>query len=190
MPNILREWCNNASETHSVQFALHKHMMAKPKKKILYLITKSNWGGAQRYVFDLATSLNKEEYDVVVALGGTGRLVDELKNKKVRVIQLKSLERDISIFKEIKSAIELFKIIKSEKPNILHINSSKAGGLGALIGRILGVPKIIFTAHGWAFNEDRPWRQKISIKTLHWLTILLSHTTITVSETTKRNVPG
>ncbi len=158
------------------------------KKKILYLITKSNYGGAQRYVFDLATNLNPEEFEVVVALGGTGRLVDELKNKKIRTITPKNLERDISIFKEFKLVVELWKIIKSEKPDILHINSSKAGGLGAFIGRILGVPKIIFTAHGWAFNEDRPWWQRIIIKKLHWITVVLSHTTIAVSEMTKRQM--
>ena len=38
------------------------------RKKILFIITKSNWGGAQRYVYDLATSLPKEKYEVAVAL--------------------------------------------------------------------------------------------------------------------------
>lgn len=42
------------------------------KKKILYIITKSNLGGAQRYVLDLATSLPKEAFDVAVAFGGNG----------------------------------------------------------------------------------------------------------------------
>ena len=34
--------------------------------KALVLITKSNWGGAQRYVYDLAVNLPKELYDVEV----------------------------------------------------------------------------------------------------------------------------
>lgn len=163
-------------------------MEKQHRTKILYLITKSNWGGAQQYVFDLASELSPDEFDVVVALGGTGRLKDELSAKNIRTISLQNLERDISFFKEIQSTIELFKILKSEKPDILHINSSKAGGLGAFIGRILSVPKIIFTAHGWAFNEDRPWWQRVVIKKLHWITILLSHVTITVSETTRRQM--
>ncbi len=157
-------------------------------KKILYLITKSNFGGAQRYVFDLATNLDRNKYEVAVALGGTGRLYEELKKKKIRTIPLHTLERDISLFKEIKAIRELFKIIKKEKPDILHINSSKAGALGAFLGRILRVPRIIFTAHGWAFNEDRPWWQRLIIKKIHWLTVLFSHTTITVSDTTKRQM--
>lgn len=163
--------------------------MTKPtRKKILFLITKSNWGGAQHYVFDLATQLDAEKFDVVVALGGSGRLSTELIKKGVRVITLHTLERDVSLVKEMKATRELWQVIKSEKPDILHINSSKAGGLGALIGRLLSVPKIIFTAHGWAFNEDRPWWQRIIIKKLHWITIVFAHTTIVVSEVTKRQM--
>jgi glycosyltransferase involved in cell wall biosynthesis len=40
---------------------------------------------------------------------------------------------------------------------------------------------VIFTAHGWAFNEDRPGWQKLVIAYLHWLTVMLSHQTIAVS---------
>ena len=39
------------------------------KKKILYVITKGNFGGAQRYVYDLATSLPKDKFEVLVACG-------------------------------------------------------------------------------------------------------------------------
>ena len=37
------------------------------RTKILFVITKSVWGGAQRYVFDLATNLPKDQFDVAVA---------------------------------------------------------------------------------------------------------------------------
>jgi len=52
--------------------------------KILYLITKSNWGGAQTYVYDLATSLGdrvtkSSEFEMVVAVGGNGPLIEKLK---------------------------------------------------------------------------------------------------------------
>ena len=45
-----------------------------PKKKVLIVITKSNFGGAQRYVFDIARNL-KNIFDVTVACGGNGLLV-------------------------------------------------------------------------------------------------------------------
>ena len=47
-------------------------------KKILFLITKGTWGGAQRYVFDLATSISKDRFNAVVAYGTTGKLAEDL----------------------------------------------------------------------------------------------------------------
>lgn len=158
------------------------------QKRVLFLITKSNWGGAQRYVFDLATGLPRDRYEVAVACGGNGPLVDKLQSAGVKVISISSLERDVSLTKEFLALKETSDIIRHEKPDILHINSSKAGVYGAVLGRIFRVKKIIFTTHGWAFNEDRPGWQQIILKFLHWLTVLLSHKTIAVSEEVKRQM--
>lgn len=70
----------------------------------------------------------------------------------------------------------------------MHLNSSKMGGIGAFIGRITGVKRIIFTAHGFAFNEDRPMWQKLILIFFHYLTILLTHKTIMVSDKTKKDI--
>lgn len=159
--------------------------MEKKKRKILYLITKSNFGGAQRYVYDLARAINSDVYDIAVACGGEGVLTDKLREKNIRVIPIASLARDISILAELRAIVSLFQIISKEKPDILHTNSSKAALFGGLIGRITRVPTIIFTAHGWAFNEDRSELQKNALKLLHWVTVLLSDATIAVSRSTK-----
>jgi glycosyltransferase involved in cell wall biosynthesis len=135
------------------------------KQKILYVITKSVWGGAQRYVFDLATNLPKEKFEILVATGGNGPLIKKLEDKGIPVLKLSSLERDISFFKELRSFIELVRIMRNFSPDIVHLNSSKAGGLGALAARLARVKKIVFTAHGWAFNESR----NILAKTLIWV---------------------
>jgi glycosyltransferase involved in cell wall biosynthesis len=163
-----------------------------PKKKVLFLITKSNWGGAQRYVYDLATHLDPERFTPVVALGGTGVLKEQLEHAGVRVITISSLDRDISLRKEWAFATELWQILRTEQPAVFHVNSSKAGGIGTLLGRLARVPRVIFTAHGWAFNETRPLWQRLVIKALHWVTVLLSHKTIAVSNAivTQMNWPG
>lgn len=157
------------------------------KKKILFLITKSNFGGAQRYVYDLAMGL-RDGFEVVVAVGGDGLLKDKLETADIKVTSLPDLQRDISWTKELRSFVHLVKLLRLEQPDILHINSSKAGALGALAGRLVGVPKIIFTAHGWAFNEDRPLGQRLILKSIHWLTVLLCHQTIAVSYEVKRQM--
>ena len=83
--------------------------------KILFVITKSNWGGAQRYVFDLATTINKDKLDVVVAHGGEGALHTKLKNAGIRTIHIAHLERNLSLSNEILAFFELRKIISQER---------------------------------------------------------------------------
>jgi glycosyltransferase involved in cell wall biosynthesis len=150
--------------------------------KIVYLITKSNWGGAQRYVYDLATSFKAKGVEVAVAFGGNGVLKEKLEEASVRTIPLTTLVRDVALKREFESAKELYQLIKQEKPDVLHLNSSKAAGIGGLIGRILGVPLIVFTVHGAPFREDRGFFVKKLIYVATWLTCLLSHKIITVSK--------
>lgn len=162
--------------------------MEKSKIKVLFLITKGNFGGAQRYVYNLASHLPKEKFEPIVACGKGDSLQAKLSEKAIRSITLESSQRDINILKDFKAFLEIKKIIRTEEPHILHVNSSKAGGLGALAGRMLGVKKIIFTSHGWAFNENRGAFQKFLIYFLHWITVILSHQTIAVSYKTARDI--
>ncbi|MEK7568601.1 MAG: glycosyltransferase family 4 protein [Patescibacteria group bacterium] len=163
-------------------------MSKMPSKiKVLFVITKSNFGGAQKYVYDLATGLQKDRFETAVALGGSGQLIQKLHEQRVRVIPIFSLTRDINALSDLFAFFELWSIIRLEKPVVVHLNSAKASGLGALAARLAGVPKIIFTAHGWAFNEDRPFLQRIVIKFFSWITVMLSHKTIAVSEAVRND---
>ena len=157
-------------------------------RKLFICITKSNWGGAQKYVFDIATNTPRDQFDTTVVLGGDGDLKKRLEQAGIKVISLKNSQRDINVIKEFCLLFELIKLFGKEKPDIIHLNSSKIGGVGALAGRITGIKKIIFTAHAWAFNENRNFLSKILIKTLHTITIILCHKTISVSEITKKQI--
>ena len=156
--------------------------MTEKPVKLLLAITKSNWGGAQRYVYDIAHHFsNDKDFEITVLTGGQGDLVAKLSDINIKTIPLLSLKRDIGIVNDVKSIFELFSIIRKEKPDVLHLNSSKMGLFGALIGRILFVPRIIFTAHAWPFNEMRPRYQRYIFRALGLVTVFLSHKTIAVS---------
>ena len=158
------------------------------RKKIMFAITKGVWGGAQEYVFTLATSLPEDKYDVVVVCGEGETLQKNLTVRTIRTITIETLKRNISFVSEIKSFFNLLRIIKNEKPDVLHLNSSKMGLLGGIAGRIYKVPKIIFTCHGWAFNESRPFIVRKVFLLLQWITVALSHITIAVSRKTKNDI--
>ena len=153
-----------------------------PKKNILFVITKSNWGGAQRYVYDLATHLSPEQFEIGVVFGQPGLLAEKLAGTRIATHPILSLQRDVSMVADLKSFFELLRLFRAEKPDIVHLNSSKAAGVGALAARCAGVPCIIFTAHGWPFLEQRNFFSRAVIYLFSWLTALLSHKIIVVSD--------
>ncbi|MFA6158630.1 MAG: glycosyltransferase [Candidatus Paceibacterota bacterium] len=159
-------------------------MAETPQKKLLIVITKSNFGGAQRYVLDLSRSL-VGRYDVAVACGGNGTLVEKLKEAGVRTIPLTTLGRNVSPLKDLHSLLSLALLIRKERPDVLHLNSSKVGIMGAIAALVSPRTKTVFTAHAWAFNENRGPFSKLAIGTLHWLTVFLCTRAIAVSQGVK-----
>lgn len=133
-------------------------------RKILYIITQSEWGGAQKYVYDLATNA-PEGYLPIVVCGGKGILIKRLERKGILVIRSKYLTRNIRPAKDILAMLELTRILKLIRPDIVHLNSTKSEVIGGLAARKAHIPKIIFTAHGYVVNEVMPnWQKQIYIK--------------------------
>ena len=111
-------------------------MPDKSTKKILFIITKSVWGGAQKYVFDMATSLPKDQFEPIVAGGGKGIMAEKIISAGLPYLEIKSFQRGISFWKEIVSFFEILKILFKTKPDIVHVSSSKAGGIVGVAGLI------------------------------------------------------
>jgi glycosyltransferase involved in cell wall biosynthesis len=134
--------------------------------KILYIITQSELGGAQKNVLDLATGL-KNRHQVLVAAGneGSGRFFEVLRKSQIPCVRLKYLRRSINPYFDLLGLLEIRKLVKKERPDVLHLHSSKAGLLGSLAGETLrfssalfGINrsgyrlKIIYTVHGAVFT--------------------------------------
>ncbi len=120
------------------------------KQKILYIITKDDVGGAQKYVNDLIENLDKNLFETKLLRGG--KEIKWLSNK---------IWPWFLFLNDWLAILELAKIYKKEQPDIIHLNSSKAGVIGSLATKIYKIschllhvacPKVIFTAHGWVFN--------------------------------------
>lgn len=156
--------------------------------RILYVITKANWGGAQKYVYDLALAAKDAGHEVKVAYGESGTLSARLADAHIPIVAIPAMGRNVHLGNDSHLFFSLRALFERERPDVVHLNSAKAAGLGALTARIAGVPRIIFTAHGWAFNESRPWWQRVLIWNLSGITVLLAHTTICVSDAVKRQI--
>lgn len=159
------------------------------QEHVCIAITKTEpMGGAQKYVLTLATELASRGHKVTVVAGGTGALFAELDKAGIQYRVLRHSQRDISFLREIFVMKELYAILREIRPDVLHLNSSKLGGIGSVVGRMSGIRTVVFTAHGWAFNENRPSWQKAVFYLLYWITIVLCNRTICVSQETRRQI--
>lgn len=129
------------------------------KPTILFVITQEIWGGAQRYVTDLVSNLD-QEYNCVIAIGqanGSRDLTNHLQKNTCQIIYLKHLVRSISPWHDLSAVKELRDLYDTLKPDIVHLNSSKAGVIGSFAARLSKTkPKVVYTVHGWVFNEPLP----------------------------------
>jgi glycosyltransferase involved in cell wall biosynthesis len=96
-------------------------------------------------------------------------------------IHIIPIVRPISLINDLKALFSFIKLFKKEKFNIIHLHTPKASLLGAIAGRILGHPNIIFHLHGLVslkFNVP----QKGLTLLMERVPLLLSHKVICVSK--------
>ncbi len=118
--------------------------------RIVYIITKAEWAGAQRVVYELADAFGKlDGFEVVLFVGEQGVLEDRIRDMGIRVRVCKHLKWKPNPFEDILGIIELYRMIREERPDIVHCHSTKAGFLGRVAASLTGVPKIVYTVHGW-----------------------------------------
>lgn len=122
------------------------------KKKILYIV-EAMGGGVFTYVSQLCNDMIGE-FDVYLAYSlrpQTPKNYKEFLDSKVHLIQMKYAGRKglTSISNDINAIKELKKIEKQVKPDIIHLHSSIAGGLGRLA--YSGKNNVVvYTPHGYA----------------------------------------
>jgi glycosyltransferase involved in cell wall biosynthesis len=127
--------------------------------KILYIITQADGGGAQKYVLALA-----KHFRGIIAAGQEAKMLfDQASKDSIVTYRLKHLKRNISLYSDLMAIFEIRSLIKTYNPDIVHLNSSKAGFLGSLACVFLKT-KVVFTAHGFIFNEPMPvWKKNFYI---------------------------
>lgn len=150
--------------------------------RIGYLITRMDeYGGAQVHVRDLALWMRNKGHEVIVYSGAPGVVSDELKAAGIAYHEIPSMHRAIHPFKDPMAIHEIIETLKKTQPDILTCHSSKAGILGRIAARILGIPSV-FTAHNWTFGKGAPKLLRPIYWIIEWLCGKIGDHIITVSE--------
>lgn len=153
--------------------------------KILYVVTRTELGGAQKCVMSLVNS-RPHGYNAVVAAGTEDLghkneyLYGSCTDYNIKFHQLPSLQARISPKKDFRALIEIIKLIKVLKPDIIHLHSTKAGLIGRMAALITRTPAV-FTAHGWAFTEGVKLSRKAAAIITECISASFTKRIITVS---------
>lgn len=127
--------------------------------RVLHVIARLNVGGTTRYITRLAEELPKHKIETFVATGFVqGSEAEDPSVKKLKVIRIPSLGRQINPIKDHFAFKQLLEIVKEAKPDILHTHTFKAGYIGRIktkeINKAAGKRvKFVHTFHGHLFDD-------------------------------------
>ncbi len=119
--------------------------------KIIQLITGSaSFGGAEAHVRDLAIGLRARGHDCIVMGPGEGLLADQLRANGVPLVRIPALKKPIHPFWDLISVFQVMIAVRQLRPDIIATHTSKAGLIGRVAARLMGIPSS-FTPHGLSF---------------------------------------
>lgn len=150
---------------------------------ILYIVTKSDLGGIQKYLLEIAQKLPKD-INAHFLMGSSGYLSEELLKLGVRSENIHFISMTNNIFdvaQHINSNFKTLQLIKKIKPDIIHCNATT----GAIVGSICGFlthTKTIYTVHGWPFTDGISKNKQKFYKVLEFLICSVFKKIICVSE--------
>ena len=132
------------------------------------------------FLLPLMIEMREEGHDVV-GVCADGALVGPVRHAGFRVETI-PLARSFNPLRAIKSFLGLYKLLRHERFDLVHVHTPAAAFVGRLAARLAGVPRIVYTAHGFYFHEHMAWPKRWLIITMEWLAGRFTHTLFTQSE--------
>lgn len=156
------------------------------KKKILYIV-EGFGGGVYSFITELANGLS-DEFDITLAYSRRSETPADITkdfDNRIKMVELKNT-RNINIIQDTLGALKIRKLLKDEKPDILHLHSSKAGFMGRIMVNTLELKhncKVFYNPHGFSFLQSNISKTKRNIYfLLERLATLFGGTIVCVSE--------
>jgi glycosyltransferase involved in cell wall biosynthesis len=100
-----------------------------------------------------ALSLDPSRYQVSVIAGSGDRLLDEASKAGLEVLIEPSLRSPLAPCDDARALRRLSALMRTDRFDVVHTHSAKAGTLGRLAAYRAHVPRIVHTYHGLPFHE-------------------------------------
>ena len=156
----------------------------KPKIKILFIITSSGIGGAEKILYYTATGLDYNKYDIsVCSLKNKGEIARALEKQGIEVccLHMGGRESFLGCLSSIIALIRLFPYLVRIRPTIVHSFLFRANILARIAGYLTGIPIIISSVR--VMGGEKKYFHYVEMIT----SFMVDHY-VTVSESVKRYI--
>lgn len=128
----------------------------------------------------LMTALVAEGHEVV-GVGADGPLLAKVRAAGLRV-EVIPFQRSLNPLAHIAAFRELVRLFRRERFDLVHTHAPIASMVGRWAAWVAGVPRIVYTAHGFYFHERMPgWKRTAHIG-LEWLAGRVTHVLFTENQ--------
>ncbi len=129
--------------------------------RVAHVITRMILGGAQENTLHTCDILHRRPgWEVLLVtgppLGPEGELLTEARRRGIPCVVIPEMRRAINPCLDAAALFRLIHVLRRFRPAVVQTHSSKAGILGRLAARLLGVPVIIHTVEGLPFHRYAP----------------------------------
>lgn len=99
----------------------------------------------------------------VTAVCSDGPFIAELRERGYHIENI-AIARSMNPFAALRSIAHLVRLFRRERFDIVHVHTPVAALIGRVAARIVGVPLVVYTAHGFYFHNDMPsWKRRFFV---------------------------
>lgn len=140
-----------ANRATFVELPLQQGVVGGRRLRIAHVQLLPMLSGVQRVSLEEFSQLDPAVYDRTLICREPGPLSDVMEAMGVKCVFCPSLVRSISPKNDLTALAALSLLMRKMRFDIVHTHSSKPGIVGRLAARLVGVPAIVHTVHGFAF---------------------------------------
>ncbi|MBI3506511.1 MAG: glycosyltransferase family 4 protein [Proteobacteria bacterium] len=119
------------------------------------------------FLLPLMRSLRGAGHEVT-GVCARGKLSQKVEAEGFRVLEapIRRSSNPYALWRAYRALVRLF---REERFDIVHVHTPVAALVGRLAAARAGVPKIVYTAHGFYFHSGMPWPKRVFHMALEWI---------------------
>ena len=129
------------------------------------------------FLSPLARALAEAGHEVV-GVFADGPFAERIRGQGVRV-ETVPFSRDLDLDNHIRVYRRLVALFRAERFDVVHVHTPVAAFIARFAAWRAGVPRIVYTAHGFYFHERMAWPKRAAVVALEWLAGRVTHVLFT-----------